>query len=286
MSAHTILAIVTGEPSDRAVLDAALAVAAPEAVEITALHVKADPQAVIPLLGDGLTGVMAGEVIAAIERDAAARAAQARAVFDRWSRERKVAIEPPQATQTVSGVAAVWRELTGREDDAAAYLGRNADLLVIARREDMHGMGTVEACLFSSGRPVLLAPTAPSAKFGSHVGVFWNGGCQAARAVGDAMLLLGNAQRVTIYTTGAEGPAPTAGDLARRLTRMGITTLVDLVSPGLNSTANALLSAAERDGVDFIVMGGYGHGRFREMILGGVTRVVIETGRTAALLSH
>ena len=195
MLAHTILAIVTGEPSDSAVLEAALAVAAPEAVEITALYVKADPQRVIPLLGDGLSGAMAGEVIAAIERDDATRATQARAGFDQWSRERKVAIQPAPAAQAISGVAAIWRELTGREDDAAAYLGRNADLLILARREDMPGMGTVEACLFNSGRPVLLAPTAPSAKFGSHVGVFWNASCQAARAVGDAMPLLRNAQR-------------------------------------------------------------------------------------------
>ena len=46
------------------------------------------------------------------------------------------------------------------------------------------------------------------------------------------------------------------------------------------------MTAAERDGIDLIVMGGYGHGRFREMILGGVTRAVIETGMTAVLLAH
>jgi nucleotide-binding universal stress UspA family protein len=284
MSAHTILAVVSGDTGDRAVLDTAVAVAAPELGVIDALHVKADPREVLPLLGEGIS--MAGEVIAAIERDSAARAAQARAVFDQWSGERKVTVQPTDTGQTMGGVTAIWREVTGRESEAASYLGRNADLLVLARREDMPGMGTIEACVFNSGRPVLLAPATVPTKLGRHIGVFWNGSCQAARAVGDAMELLRQAERVTVYTTGAEGPAPTAGELARRLSRVGITTLVDMVSPGVRIPAEALMTAAERDGIDLIVMGGYGHGRFREMILGGVTRAVIETGRTAVLLAH
>jgi hypothetical protein len=59
----------------------------PEGAEITVLHVKADPQAVIPLMGDGLSGAMAGEVIAAMERDAEIRAKEARSTFELWSRK-------------------------------------------------------------------------------------------------------------------------------------------------------------------------------------------------------
>ena len=150
----------------------------------------------------------------------------------------------------------------------------------------MPGLGTIEGCLFNSGRPVLLAPVQKPSRLGRHVCILWNGSSQAARAVGDAIPLLRRAERVTVYTTGVEGLAPPAGDVARRLSKMGITTRVDLVELEGRSAAEALMEAVERDEVDLIVMGGYGHSRFRELILGGVTRVVIERSRTAALLSH
>lgn len=287
MAPQSILAVLAGEGSDRVVLDTTLDVSDPETAEITVLYVKPDPQLAIPLLGDGLSGAMAGEVIAAIERDAEIRAKEARSAVELWSREMGI----PIATTAESFAAepkrmVVWRELVGREDDAAAYLGRNADLIVLARREDMPGMGTIEACLFNSGRPVLLAPSEKRGKLGRHVGILWNGSSQAARAVAEAMPLLRSAGKVTVYTTGAEGPAPSAGDLGRRLSRMGITTMVDLVRQNGRSAGEVLMDAAERDEVDLIVMGAYGHGRFQELILGGVTRLALERSRIAALLSH
>jgi nucleotide-binding universal stress UspA family protein len=286
MSLQTILALVTGDASDRTVLDTALAVAVPGPAEIIALHVKADPQSIIPLLGDGMSGTMAGEVTAATERDAASRAAAVRSTFEDWSRDKNIALEPTTSTAERAGAVACWRELVGREDEAAAYLGRNADLIVLARRGDVPGIGAIEACLFNSGRPVLIAPSQSPTKLGRHIGILWNGSSQAARAVGDAMPLLRHAERVTVYTTGSEGRAPAAGDFARRLSRMGITTMLDMVRLEGRSAGEALIGAAERDGVDLIVMGGYGHGRFRELILGGVTRYAIERSRTAVLLSH
>jgi nucleotide-binding universal stress UspA family protein len=287
MSPQSILAVVTGEVRDRAVLDTARTIAEPEPAEIIVLHVKVDPQSVIPLMGDGLSGSMVGEVISAIERDAEIRAKQARSTFELWGRESGTTIGRAGAAAPLQGkVTAVWREIVGHEDDVAARLGRNTDLIVLARREDMPGMGTIEACLFNSGRPVLLAPTQIARSLGHHIGVLWNGSSQAARAVGDAIPLLRNAERVTVYTTGAEGPAPTGGDLARRLSRMGIRAVLDLVRLDGTAAGEALMGAAEQDQVDLIVMGGYGHSRFRELILGGVTRLVIERSGTAALLSH
>ena len=287
MCLQSILAVVTGDGKDRAVLDTALAVSASEPAEITVLHVKTDPQYAIPLMGDGLSGTISGEFIAAMERETEIRAKKARSAFESWSRETGTAVEAAEGAVLIRAkVTAVWREVVGREDELPAYLGRNADLIVLARREDMPGLGTVEACLFNSGRPVLLAPLQQPSKLGRHVGILWNGSSQAARAVADAKSLLRKAERVTVYTTGAEGLAPSAGDVARRLSRMGISTLVDMVRLEGRSAAGALMEAVERDEVDLIVMGGYGHSRFREMILGGVTRLVIEQSRTAALLSH
>ena len=296
MNPHSLLAVVTGEASDRAVLDTALSVAEPEAAEITVLHVKADPQSVIPVLGDGLSGAVAGQMMAAMEEEVEIRAKGARSTFDIWSREAGIPIGGPVFTTSVQGkVSAIWREVMGRANNTAGYLGRNADLAVLARSGDITGSDAIESCLFNSGRPVLLAPSQGVSQLGRHIGIFWNGSSQAARAVAEAIPLLRKAERVTVYTTGAEGRAPTGGDLSRRLSKMGLTVVVDLVRPALERhgetfdlepDGQALIKAAERDGVDLIVMGGYGQSRFRELILGGVTSLVIERGRIAALLSH
>jgi nucleotide-binding universal stress UspA family protein len=221
-----------------------------------------------------------------MEREATARARKARAVFDTWCGEAKITARASDSGSALTSSAATWRELVGQEDDEVALVARNVDVVLLARRDDMRGTDLVAFCLFNSGRPMLLTPPSVPAKLGGHIGIFWNGGVQSARAVGDAMPLLRRSDRITVYTTGAEGPAPSAGDLARRLSQAGMTTMVDMVSPGIKSAAVPLLEAAERDDVDLIVMGGFGHGRFRELIFGGVTKAVVQNSRAAAFLSH
>lgn len=178
--------------------------------------------------------------------------------------------------------------LAGR---ALGPLAREFDLTVVEQpnpnspgdREIM-----IESALFESGRPVLVVPYVPIAPFRiENVLVAWDGSATAARALGDAMPFLARARRVEVVTVGdipAAVDAPGHG-VTRHLARHGIDAPLRNL-PSVGDVASTLLSHAFDSEADLIVMGGYGHSRFREFILGGATRGILETMTVPVLMSH
>ncbi len=148
----------------------------------------------------------------------------------------------------------------------------------------------LEDILFGSGRPVIVVPTQfvrqPSLK---HTAVAWDGSREAARAIGDAIPLLKDAHTIEILCVESDqseqGGAGT--DLARRLGRhcSGALKLVEL--PLTESDAGSILRAhLEAAAPDLLVMGAYGHSRFREFLLGGVTRTLLRDSKVPLFCSH
>ena len=147
-----------------------------------------------------------------------------------------------------------------------------------------------EAVLFGSGRPMLMIPyiTRGPVK-ADRVLICWDGGVPAARAVHNAMPFLRKATTIDIVAVNEKEDAAgevTSAALIAHLARR------DLPSTSLRLTAdianihNAILSLAADHDIDLIVMGGYGHSRLREYILGGTTRGVFESLTVPALISH
>ncbi|MGE5652180.1 MAG: universal stress protein [Bacillota bacterium] len=187
------------------------------------------------------------------------------------------------------------------EDEAGIALclqARYSDLLVVgqpdpdemppAQRADM-----VEYVLMHSGRPLLLVPYAWKAgAIGKRVMVAWDGSLEAARAVSGAIPLLRNARlvQVTVFNPevgpDAHGEEPGA-DIALYLERHGIEVEVSRQHVGHQiDVGNAMLSHAADIGADLIVMGGYGHARFREVLMGGVTQTILRSMTVPVLMSH
>jgi nucleotide-binding universal stress UspA family protein len=118
--------------------------------------------------------------------------------------------------------------------------------------------------------------------------IAWDGGRPAARAVADALPLLALVDRVEIVTVNdASGDRHLPSEnIARHLARHGIAVELKSVPRGDLDVANALLSYAGDAGADLIVMGGYGHSRLREIVLGGTTRTILQSMTVPVLMAH
>lgn len=146
-----------------------------------------------------------------------------------------------------------------------------------------------EAVLFGSGRPCLFLPpqAARDARM-STVVVGWKSTREAARAVAEALPFLQQATTVSVVMVsdgdGSLGSGPGA-DIGRYLSRHGIKAEIRTAS-GAPDVGTALLREAQAQAADLIVMGGYGHSRLRELILGGATRDVLVGAPIPVLMAH
>ena len=148
----------------------------------------------------------------------------------------------------------------------------------------------VEAALFDSGRPVIVVPYIQKAPLKlDRVMVCWDGSRAAARAIADATPLLERAGLVEVVIIANERGKQDkieGADMGQHLARHGLEVEVKRIDYGNLDVADALLSHAADSDVDFIVMGGYGHSRLREFVLGGVTRSILRTMTAPVLMSH
>ncbi len=255
---------------------------------LLALHVRVDSRDVAPLAGEGLSGAMIEEMMAATDKESGERAALLRALFDRMVAARQISLAEPKGDQNVA--TASFAAAVGREEDVVAQQARLADLTVVAHPEaggDATSADALHAVLFDSGRPVLLAPGTPPATIGRRISVAWNGTAESASAVTAALPWLQQAEAVRILSSeGYQRRGPPAEELAPYLALHGITADLGTIHPVGGVIGAGILAAAEEFGADLLTMGAYSHSRLRQLILGGVTRHVLEHARLPILMSR
>lgn len=189
------------------------------------------------------------------------------------------------------GVSASWKQATGPLAETVAEEARLADIAVIAQASDgTNAMGPViEAALFGSGRPLLLAPLPEPSSLGTTVAVAWDGGAAAARAVGAALPFLHRAEKIIVLSTDAPDQSRSADPerLTRYLALHGIVAAIHSVPVSGHAISKALRESARDVGCDLLVMGAYGHSRVRERVWGGVTLDVLrEPSSLPILMAH
>jgi nucleotide-binding universal stress UspA family protein len=185
------------------------------------------------------------------------------------------------------------------EDDPESGMAiqtRYADLAVIGQfdpDDPVPGlMSDFPESVFMQGvRPVLIIPfTAQSVQAFARVMIAWDASMSATRAVTGALPLLQAAADVDVVVFNASpqneahGELP-GNDLAVYLARHGVTVNVINRTTDID-IGNSLLSLCADQGADLLVMGGYGHTRFREILLGGATRTVLESMTLPVLMAH
>jgi nucleotide-binding universal stress UspA family protein len=194
-----------------------------------------------------------------------------------------------------AGLLANSSVIAATADHAADQFGaiaRDYDLSVVPQAQpdgDVAETLVIEAALFGSGRPVLVVPYVQSSGLKlDRVMVCWDGGRTAARAVGDAMPLLRRAGMVEVVTIESwERRNEMAGaKIAEHLARHGLKVeLKPIVAPDAE-VADTILSHAADVSADMIVMGGYGHSRLRELVLGGATNGMLKSMTVPTLMAH
>lgn len=206
------------------------------------------------------------------------------------------AIERFNAGAKRSGLSSESRVVTASISSAAEQLGRIArrfDLAVVGQPDRERGMPEEvvdEVVLFESGRPVVFVPYIfkGPAKL-DRVMVCWDGGRAATRAIADALPLMQKAKQVevVIVATGRPKSDEVPGaDLGQHLARHGLKVEVKRITSPDIDVPSTILSYAADSSADMIVMGGYGHSRLREFVLGGVTRGLLESMTVPVLMSH
>jgi nucleotide-binding universal stress UspA family protein len=188
------------------------------------------------------------------------------------------------------GVSCSWREGEGVESEIVGDYGRLFNLLVMGRNElgtSVDWKATLEAALFESGRPVILAPDKVPDAIGRHVVIAWNGATETARTIAVAMDYLRDAEKVTVMTIeGGFVPGPSAEDVAKHLTRAGIDASTMTAAPGRRSIGEAMVDEAAQAGGDLLLKGAFTNSRLRQMIFGGATRDIIASSRLPVLMAR
>ena len=255
------------------------AVAVGEAFEA---HVAGIAVAYEPIIPGAVMGGIPPEFIEAQRTESEKKAKDATARFEAAAKRSSLSAETRTLTSSVSGAA-----------DQFARIARRFDLVVVGQPDPNEGIQDEvidEAALFESGRPVVYVPFIHKGGLKlDRVMVCWDGGRAATRAIADSMPLLKKAGQVDIVMVASkrEDNKEIPGiDLGQHLARHGLKVEVKrLTSPDIDINST-LLSYAADSNADLIVMGGYGHSRLRDFVLGGATQGVLDEPKMPVLISH
>jgi nucleotide-binding universal stress UspA family protein len=282
----SILLPVTGDGFDDAVFETALRVAqlGPAHIELAYLSQRPGEAAETMHQVGWAIGGAAAPAVMLLDQAIEQHGALAHTRFTEICRRKgvRLADRPTRATS----VCASWHVLRDDFMSLADY-ARHVDLVVMGRPGRSNGLtrSQLQTALSSSGRPLLIAPSAPPASIAGTAFVCWKESPEAARALSAALPLLARAQRIVVASV-AEDPGETTLSLqaiARYLAFHALTAEIRLL-PRSGPVADVLAAAADAHEADLIVLGAYGHSKAREVVLGGCTRSFIAHASVPVLM--
>jgi nucleotide-binding universal stress UspA family protein len=279
MSIKTILVYVPSGKNAAATLGAVLKIAGAGNAHVIGLHLTPD----LPVYGE-FPAEVSQEVIDRLRKAGEEAAAAAKRAFEETFKD--------------SAVTHEWRGFIASYimgADVIARQGRGVDLIVCGKPSDEipdAWSDFAETALMRSGRPVLIVPPGAAGKpVGTHAVIAWNDTREAARAVFDSLGLIQDAasvRAITLIDDEEERAAAEANGapLVAALARHGIKAAFEVSYTAGGSTGEAILAKLLDNGCDLLIMGGYSHSRFREMLFGGVSRDILRNTWVPTLVSH
>jgi nucleotide-binding universal stress UspA family protein len=282
MSYRKLLLPLSDTECGQAALALGLTLARHFEAQLSAVVVRVDARSVAPLAGEGLSGAMIEDMMAATERESTDRAATLQRLFTAAAQQAGL---PGSASP---GACAALDLVTGRDEEAIPAMAMLADLTILPHPNDDEEATASEclhAVLFDSGRPVLIAPAQPPATIGKRCCIAWNGTVESSAAVAAMLPWMKNADAVRVLHAGDyQRNGPTAAELLPYLALHGITADVHEFRPLNRDVGAGMLDAAAEFRADLLGMGAYSHSRLRQLILGGVPRHVLRRAELPVLM--
>ena len=275
---RNILVHLPSERPVRPVVDLAIALSAARRSHLDAVAAGYESMGSIGMVAEG-----GGAAVAAVMGDQQERALErANAAISVFEIEAKLA----KIAYGVRSFAAVPAEA----GQTIATLARLYDMTIVLQPDSSNASYDnyiPHEILFNSGGPMLMVPYIQKGPLDAqHVGIAWDGSRLAARAWRDALPFLMGAKAVTVIAVNEEASEASSDRLVSHLTRRGIAARVQRLTTERGNVQGAILSVAAESNMGLLVMGGYGHSRLHERILGGVTRSMFESMTVPVLMSH
>lgn len=284
MAYRKLLVPLNGTERDNQVLTAAFDIAKPCKAHVMGIYVRPDPAEVLPYLGEGISASVLQEIMDATRASSNRTAAAARATLDLYAKENGA------PTMDSAGLSASFCLRDGPADIAIADEARLSDLVIFPLPGASGHIGLreiIETTLMNGRSPVLLVPKEKRAIHGTKVMIGWDGGSTAARAVAASIPMLKSASSIEILNVSSGSIETSEMDRLRDYLRLhGLSATEHGVNPGGQGVGTALLDAASRAQAGMLVVGGYGHSRIREYVLGGVTRHVLAEANLPIFMAH
>lgn len=236
-----------------------------------------------------LSGQRADELFESLLDRDKQRVAAARQSFDAFCVSQQVMLaSTPPGPQCVT---AAYRDVDGNAAGQVILASRTHDIVVLSRGDADCGLdiGAIGNVLEGAGRPVLLAPAKTVSRLTDSIVVAWNETREATRAVASALPVLAVAKNILILAAPEgdwEATTASMDRLAEYLRWHGLSATTGCVMLREQSSDDAVLEAVRGGNTDLLVMGGYGHSRLREFVLGGFTRRVLHGADFPVLLAH
>jgi nucleotide-binding universal stress UspA family protein len=260
------------------VIDVAVALTIARRSHLDAVAVGYESMGTAGMIVEG-GGAAVATVMGAELEHARERANAAIAVFEIEAKLAKIAY----GTRTFEAIPAEAGQTIGE-------LARLYDMTIVLQpdpSEASYDNEIPQQVLFNSGGPMLMVPYIQKEPLDAHhVGIAWDGSRLAARAVRDAMPFLMGAQAVTVVAVNEEAGETSSNQLVAHLGRRGIAARIQRLTADRSNIQGAILSVAADSRMGLLVMGGYGHSRLQERILGGVTRSMFASMTVPVLMSH
>jgi nucleotide-binding universal stress UspA family protein len=278
---RNILVHIPSERPVRPVIDVAVALTLARRSHLDGIAIGYESMSAVGMVVEGGSAAIA--TVMGIEQERAReRANAAIAVFEIEAKlaniaygSRAIAAIPADAEQTIGALARLY------------------DLTVVLQPEPStfsYDNVIPQGILFNSGGPMLMVPYIHKGPLDAHhVGIAWDGSRLAARAMRDALPFLTAAEAVTVIAVNEDrndaGEA-SSDQIVSHLARRGVEARIQRLTADRGNVHGTILSIAAESNIGLLVMGGFGHSRLQERILGGVTRGMFETMTVPVLMSH
>ncbi len=289
MSIGRILAVVDGGTGSEPVARVSVDLGRRFSAQVEWLTPVPKGARTLPAAPDAMGGAMAGVLLEDEGRSADERRQEVERLLQVHGRDAGVPVLEGDEASEASGPSLRPRWVEGAISEPLATIGRLSDLILVSMREGEHlGLAptVLEQAVLETGRPVLAIPTEAEAVPGRAIGLAWDGSREAARAVTAALPFCKEAEKVAVLTAMLQGLEALPSQVVKYLDAHGVEAQTWGFIPGDQKLGDQLLEQVARAGLDLLVMGAYGHGRMAEVVLGGVTRRILQKAEVAVLLSH